>query len=91
MFTLYLIDTINKPLIRLTCDTGAIRVYHLSLDADVLKKKNIDLSSIGFLHEPLENYLRQGIHFLLRCYGQSKVETLNDARIEMIHLFDVGV
>ena len=58
---------------------------------NVLNKKNIDLSSIGFLHEPLENYLKQGIHFLLCCYGQSKVETLNGARIEMIHLFNVEV
>ena len=49
----------------------------------MLNKKNIDLSSIGFLHEPLENYLKQGINFLLHCYGQSKVETLNDARKKM--------
>ena len=39
---------------------------------NVLNKKNIDLSSIGFLHEPLENYLKQGIHFLLCCYGTEK-------------------
>ena len=50
---------------------------------NVLIKKNIDLSSIGFLHEPLENYLKQGINFLLHCYGQSKIETLNDARKKM--------
>ena len=47
---------------------------------NVLNKKNIDLSSIGFLYEPLKNYLKEGINFLLDCYGQSKVETLNDAR-----------
>ena len=50
---------------------------------NVLNKKNIDLSSIGFQHEPLLNYLKQGINFLLHCYGQSKVETLNDAQKKM--------
>ena len=45
---------------------------------NVLNKKSIDLSSIEFLHEPLVNYLKQGINFLLHCYSQSKVETLND-------------
>ena len=35
---------------------------------NVLNKKNIDLISIGFPHEPLENYLKQGINFLLRCH-----------------------
>ena len=43
-----------------------------------LNKKNIDLGSIGFLHEPFDNYLKQGINFLLQFYGQSKVETPND-------------
>ena len=50
---------------------------------NVLNKKNTDLSLIGFLHEPLENYLKQGIKFLLHCYGQYKVETLNDPQKKM--------
>ena len=50
---------------------------------NVLNKKNIDLSSIGFLDETLGNYLKQGINFLRHFYGQSKEETLNDARKKM--------
>ena len=50
---------------------------------NVLNKKNINLSSIRFPHEPLENYLKQGINFLLLFYNQSKVETLNDAQKKM--------
>ena len=50
---------------------------------NVLNKRNIDLRLIGFLHEPLENYLKQEIKFLLHCYGQSKVETLHDPQKKM--------
>ena len=50
---------------------------------NVLNKKNIDLSSIGFLDETLGNYLKQGINFLRHFYGQSKEETLNDAQKKM--------
>ena len=50
---------------------------------NVLNTKNINLSSIQFPHEPLENYLKQGINFLLLFYDQSKVETLNDAQKKM--------
>ena len=49
---------------------------------NVLNKNSIDLSSIGFLHEPLANHLKQGIKFL-HCYDQRKVEALNDARKKM--------
>ena len=41
-----------------------------------MNKKNIDLSSVGFLHEHLENYLKGRINFLLHCYGKNKVEIL---------------
>ena len=50
---------------------------------NVLNKENIDLSSIGLRHEPLENYLQQGINFPLHCYGESNVKTLNDVRKKM--------
>ena len=43
---------------------------------NVVNKKNIDLSSVGFLHEHLENYLKGRINFLLHCYGKNKVEIL---------------
>ena len=43
----------------------------------------MDLSSVWFLHEPLKNYLKEGINFVLYCYGRSKVKTLNDARKKM--------
>ena len=48
-----------------------------------MNKKDIDLSSIGFLHESLENYLKEGINFLLHSYSKSQAETLNDARKKM--------
>ena len=47
---------------------------------NVLKKKDIDLSALGFLDQPYENYLNQGRNFILNCYNQSKVKILNDAQ-----------
>ena len=43
---------------------------------NVLNKKNIDFSSVEFLLELLESYLKQRINFLLYCYSQNKVDTL---------------
>ena len=43
---------------------------------NVLNKKNIDFSSVGFLLELLESYLKQRINLLLYCYSQNKVDTL---------------
>ena len=49
----------------------------------MLNNRNIDLSSIEFLHEPFENYLKEEINFLLHCYDQNKVETVDDTRKKM--------
>ena len=49
----------------------------------VLETKDVTLSSIGNLDEPLENCVKEGTQFLLHCYGQKKVTTLNDARKKM--------
>ena len=65
------------------CGTGK------NIVINVLNKKNIDLSSLGFLHQLLDNYLKQG-NCLFVClfvfshfFGQSQVETLNDAQKKM--------
>ena len=49
----------------------------------MLNNRNIDLSSIEFLHEPFANYLKEEINFLLHCYDQNKVETVDDTRKKM--------
>ena len=46
----------------------------------MLKNKDIDLSALGFLDQSYEKCLFQGRNFILNCYNQSKVTTLNDAR-----------
>ena len=39
---------------------------------NVLSKKNIDLCSIWFLHEPFENYLKQGMIFFFTVTAKVK-------------------
>ena len=64
------------------CDTAA--AYFGIGKSTVIKvlqtKQNISLNSIGDLNKPLDDCITEGRQFLLHCYGQKNVRTLNDAR-----------
>ena len=46
----------------------------------VLRSQRISLASIGVLSSPFSDCMKEGTTFLLHCYGQSKFDTLTDAR-----------
>ena len=66
--TQYLVDTVST-----TFGIGRPTVLK------VLRSQGICLASIGVL-STFSDCMKEGTTFLLRCYGQSKFETLTDAR-----------
>ena len=66
------------------CDTvGATFGIGKSSVIKVLKSNEVSLVSIGDLRVPFSDCAREGTQFILRCYGQKTLNSLNDARIKL--------
>lgn len=49
----------------------------------MLKSDEVSLASVGDLGRSFVDCVREGTKFLLRCYGQKTLNSLNDARIKL--------
>ena len=63
------------------CDTGG-KIFGIGKQTvvKILKSKCVSFESIGELSGVFSDCVREGTEFLLYCYGQTKDETLTDAR-----------